>query len=304
MKVLVLGGCGYVGSALCPYLKTNGIEVFSVDLEWFGNPANIPNRILDMSDILDISHIMPLDYDAIVLLAGHSSVKMCLNNLLPTFKNNVQNFVELLGKVKKGTKFIYASSSSVYGKVNRSIMDENCIEYVCSNYYDFSKFEIDSYMKMNQDVEYYGLRFGTINGFSHNFRNDIMLNSMYATAMSDKEIRVNNLQVRRPILGMYDLCKAILTILKKGSFEKRGIYNLASFNGSVDAISQRAAKILEVPVRYMTDTDAYDFAISTGKFENTFKFNFVETVDSILFSITENKDNLVMSNRNQPKFYD
>ncbi len=37
MKILVTGGCGYVGSALIPKLLKDGHKIISVDTKWFGD---------------------------------------------------------------------------------------------------------------------------------------------------------------------------------------------------------------------------------------------------------------------------
>ena len=140
---------------------------------------------------------------------------MCENNMTSTMKNNVLNFVELLDKIDKNQTFIYASSSSVYGDTKENVVSETYVHFEPNNFYDLSKYEIDSYAALT-DKKYFGLRFGTANGASPNFRNDIMINAMTFNGRKNDKVFCFNPEIHRPILGVKDLCRAIQIIIKKG----------------------------------------------------------------------------------------
>ena len=72
-RVLLLGGCGYIGSRLGPYLRRRGHFVQSVDVEWFGNFSEYDNWNMDFCALTREQLDM---FDVIVVLAGHSSVKL------------------------------------------------------------------------------------------------------------------------------------------------------------------------------------------------------------------------------------
>jgi nucleoside-diphosphate-sugar epimerase len=297
-KTLIIGGCGYIGSRLFNYLKQKQYEVVSLDLELFGNP-NVQNTKENYKDLTkeDIAR-----FDNVILLAGHSSVKMCESNMIGCFRNNVQYFVELLSKISKNQKFIYASSSSVYGNVNRNIVTEECEEYVAGSFYDLSKAEIDHYVKIFDEVNYYGLRFGTVNGFSPNTRNDVMINAMVSSAIANGEIKVFNPMIRRPILYINDLCRAVETIILEGNHSNRGLYNLASFNSTADIIGRKTSEVFddvklsvidreptpEENINKKLNSKVYDFAISSDKFISTFNFKFEGTIKDIAIELKEN----------------
>lgn len=300
-RVLLIGGCGYIGSRLHNFLLQQGFDVTSIDLEWFGKFSSFTSRQEDFST-LDTKFIA--SFNSVILLAGHSSVKMCVDNLRSCFNNNVLNFVALLEKIRKDQKFIYASSSSIYGGLSDISIPESSTQYRALNYYDLSKYEIDSYAKLYDGVEYYGLRFGTVNGFSPNFRDDIMLNAMYTTSAKEGVIRISNIKIRRPILGLSDLCRAIVAIIKNGDYTKRGIYNLASFNASVKAIGEGATEYLSARMLIAEDRpNAYDFTISTDLFKSNFGFQFEDTIPSILTEISRGQAQLNHTNRNTPTKY-
>jgi len=314
-KVLIIGGCGYIGSELTRFLKEDH-DVSTTDLEWFGN-FNIGKknrkRINNMNDICDLKVEYVSQFRYVILLAAHSSVKMCKDNSESSLKNNVLNFVKILNMINKNQIFIYASSSSVYGDTKKKVVDEKYSNFEPNNYYDLSKHEIDSYAKLS-DKTYYGLRFGTVNGASPNFRNDIMINAMTYNAIKNGKVFCFNPSIYRPILGIKDLCRAIGFILKKGTSKTSGIYNLASFNSTARQISNKVAKTLNVKMEVIKEipknitnvklqTKAYNFSISSKKFEETFDFEFEETVESIVTSIAEEYDNMNMDNRSNAKIY-
>ena len=309
-KTLIIGGCGYIGSRLFNYLKQKQYKVVSLDLELFGNP-NIQNT---KENYKDLTKENIARFDNIILLAGHSSVKMCESNMVGCFKNNVQYFVELLSKISKNQKFIYASSSSVYGNVNRNIVTEECEEYVAGSFYDLSKAEIDHYVKIFDEVNFYGLRFGTVNGFSPNTRNDVMINAMVSSAIVNKEIKVFNPMIRRPILYINDLCRAVETIILQGNHSNRGLYNLASFNSTADIIGRKTSEVFddvklsvidreptpEENINKKLNSKVYDFAISSDKFISTFNFKFEGTIKDIALELKENLNKaFILNGRNE-----
>jgi len=305
-KILIIGGCGYAGSALFNFLKDKNYEVTSVDLELFGNPG-ISNL---KENYKNLTKEYLSNFTDVILFAGHSSVKMCETNMMGAFKNNVQYFLELTEKISINQKFIYASSSSVYGNVNRNIVTEECEEYVAGSFYDLSKAEIDHYMKISDKINYYGLRFGTINGYAPNIRNDVMINAMAFSAIKNKEIKVFNPMIRRPILYIKDLCRAVETIILNGNFQTRGIYNLASFNSTPDIIGRKTAEVFEniklsifernptpeESINKKLVSKAYDFAISSDKFISTFDFIFEGTIKDIALELKEKEAEIIISN--------
>jgi UDP-glucose 4-epimerase len=283
-KILIIGGCGYIGSRLFQYLTQKRYPVDTVDLEWYGNYIN-PRNI--KRDYETLSRPFLRKYDNIILLAGHSSIPMCESKMIDTFENNVFKFLTLLNKIED-QKFIYASSSSVYGNTKKHKITEDYDRYSPTNFYDLTKKEIDYYAQLSK-VNYYGLRMGTVCGYSPNLRVDVMINKMIETALIKKEIVVFNKNFYRPILGINDFCRLVEKIL----ISKRvrpGLYNVASFNSQIEIIAQKVAKVLGIPSikNVGTSPGYYSFSISTKKFEKTFRFKFNDSIDLIVNSIIKN----------------
>lgn len=304
-KVLLIGGNGYIGSYL-NYTFSNKFNISIIDIDWFSDHTQ------NSLDFKFLKKDYLSNFDSIIMLAGHSSVKMCQIDMMSSFKNNVHNFLELVEKLDD-QKFIYASSSSVYGETDNKIVNE-IYPAKPINFYDMSKNVIDTYM-LKSNKNFYGLRFGTVNGWSPNLRTDVMINAMYDSAIVNNHIKLYIKEIMRPILGIKDLSSAIERILNHNE-SKPGIYNVASFNKTAEEIAFELSSILNKPIieydhKNLTvvtnaklQTSTYDFAIDSCKFQNAYNFEFKETIASIVESLISNYNNCTKTKRDIPKYYD
>lgn len=281
-NILILGGTGYIGSALFNKLKSKH-NVDTIDLEWFGNYSNPNNLKIDFGSL---SEKMLDHYDTVILTAANSSVPLC-KDLHDAFDNNVVKFLALVKKLKS-QKFIYASSSCVYTSLSDIPKDEETVLTPLDGM-TLTKTTIDHFMAMT-DIEYYGLRFGSVNGWSPNMRKDLMINSMTLSAKQDNQVVVTNGDAFRPILSINDLSRAVEKIVDSDQ-DKRGIYNLASFNANIKQIGEQVASLMNVPLLDKGKTFTYNFKISSQKFMDAYSFEFEDTVESISNSIIFNEYN-------------
>jgi nucleoside-diphosphate-sugar epimerase len=87
------------------------------------------------------------------------------------------------------------------------------------------------------------------------------------------------------MLGIEDLCRAVERCIEQ---PVPGIYNLSSFNATVGEIAEAVSRKLGADIVDKGNTaNAYDFALDTGLFEQTFDFTFIETPDTILNGLIE-----------------
>lgn len=279
MRVLIIGGCGYIGSAIQNFLEDK-YDVTTLDLEWFGN-YNISKNTNVRKDFSEVDETFINSYDVIVHTAANSSVPLC-KDIHDSFENNVTKFLRLVSKIKK-PKFIYASSSCVY--VTSESPQKETDFSMPTDGLTLSKTVIDMTMPL-LDVEFYGLRFGSVNGWSPNMRTDLMINSMTSSAKKTGKVIVTNGHAMRPIISTNDLARSVLAIIENES-DKRGIYNLASFNENILEIGRSVAEYTGAELVDNGNTSTYNFTISSEKFTNTFNFKFEATPESIVRSILE-----------------
>ena len=293
-KVLIIGGNGYVGSRLI-YDLHNTYNIHSVDICWFGQP----DSHTEVRDYNQLTKQELSQYNAIILLAGHSSVKMCDGPVLASWSNNVNNFIDLVNKLDKSQILIYASSGSVYGSSNTVSLEDIPLKFKPINNYDLTKYSLDVHAEKFIRTGYtiIGLRFGTVNGWSPHIREELMINSMTKKALYDGEILINNKTITRPILGIVDISRAVKKIIDK---PVSGVYNLASFADTVENISGYVSSILNVKVQETINVSgSYDFVMNTDKFKSTYDFEFKESINSIVDEIGNKFEKAEFSNRNK-----
>jgi nucleoside-diphosphate-sugar epimerase len=298
-NVLIIGGNGYVGSRLRQVLAQD-YTVESVDCCWYN---------YDETSKRTDYHKLTVDYlatfDAVVLLAGHSSVASCNGDIQSPWLNNVTNFTDLAAKLSfKNIPLIYASSASVYGNsLPGQLFVESNKQFIPVNNYDITKYTLDLEATVAglRGQMIMGLRFGTVNGWAPNLRADVMINAMYNTAKSQGKITVTNKHINRALLGIEDLCRGIARCIEQPT---AGIYNMASFNSSVENIANAVAEQLGVPVVDRgTTANVYDFGLDTKLFEQTFDFTFTETPVTIVDSLIKKYEQSHVERRDNYMIY-
>ena len=285
-RVLVIGGCGYVGGAIFSQLSGIGHSVHTVDLELSGN---VINPINIKRDYRTLSRKFLSGYEVVVVAAAHSSVSQCSGDPYGAFQNNVVNFVNLLAKLKN-QKLIYASSSCVYSGSNLNIdhIENSTLPTPC-DHLTLTKSVIDQYAQKSS-VECYGLRFGSVNGYTPNFRRDLMINAMSLSAMTNGVVRVSNKHQYRPILFIRSLAAAVERIVDSKE-DRRGIYNVANFNMQIGAIAGAVGAHFGVQIEEVRGPSGYDFRIDSGRFRRAFGLPEV-TIKDIVSQIDWNKEEI------------
>jgi nucleoside-diphosphate-sugar epimerase len=285
-KVLIIGSDGYIGSSLYDYLLSNDIETDGVDIGWFG----IVNEKTKVCDYNSLSKEYINSYSHIVLLAGHSSVSMCINNDISCHQNNVNNFLNLLDKIDDTQKLIYASSLAIFGSSDKIVTEQDPLAKA-TNMYDYSlaarEHLVDIYHKNT-----FGLRFGSVSGFSKNYRGENLVNSITYNALMYNKITISNPNLMRALLGLNDLCKAILYIINS-DINGNKVYNLSSINKSILEFGEVIQKFTgaELIINDSLKT-GYSFQSSSDLFINEFGFTFNDSVESIFSEIKDNLSNI------------
>src|ERR1700757_1465831 len=270
MKLLIAGGAGYLGSVMIPKLLERGYKVDVVDLFWFGN--HLPRQVgILRKDIFQLTEEDLEPYDQVIFLAGLSNDPMAEYSPHKNFVFNAAApaYLAYMAKIAKVKRFIYASSCSVYGYTENELYDET--RPVGSMYpYGISKLQGEqaAVQLIDKTFSVIALRKGTISGYSPRMRFDLIINTMFKTAMKNRIITVNNPSIWRPILSIDDAATAYIRAVEANQ-KISGVFNIASGNYTVgevadlvkSAIQERMKIPVSLEIKHIQDFRNYKVSI-------------------------------------------
>jgi len=270
MTVLVIGGCGYIGSALVDRLASENVPTTVWDLD-VSTALDKPCVNYQTQDFLLADDQAFRMFDTVVLLAGYSSVTSAERNPQGALRTNAEGLCKVL-RAAKETFVMYASSASVYDGSAGSQAAEEFPLATPRNVYDLTKQVGDAIASMYGN-HWLGLRFGTVNGVSRNMRIDLIINRMVKTALEIGQVEIANGHVSRGILAIEDLVEFMMNqIASPPPVTASGLVNLASFNSTVRSIGEEVASRLNAEVIEMPASSTYDFSLACNKAASIFGF--------------------------------
>lgn len=221
--VLVIGGAGYIGSALLPRLLAEGYRVRLLDLLLYGTEPiaewlDHPRLEVMQADFRQVDKVVEAmrDVDAVIHLGGIVGDPACALDEELTTEINVMA-TRVIAEVAKGSgvsQFIFASTCSVYGASDH-ILDEKS-ELNPVSLYARSKIASERVLEQMADERFAPLilRFGTIYGLSGRTRFDLVVNLLTAKALVDGEITVFGGDQWRPFVHVDDAARVVLMALQ------------------------------------------------------------------------------------------
>ena len=298
-KILIIGGNGYVGSRLYESLLKENYDVDNLDLCWFG-------KLYDetiVKDYRDLTESELSKYTHIILLAGHSSVSMSKDNNFSCITNNVSNFVSLVEKLSDEQILLYASTLAVYGANPKHVTEQDEL-MDAKNIYDYTFIAREDIAKLYPTKKLVGLRFGSVNGFSKNFRNENIINALSSNIVTNNELVVSNGHAYRSILGITDLSRCFIRLIESNEI-LHSVYNLTSLNDTILNIAQKIHSFgnSNLTINESSFQTDYSFNCSSKLFETEFDFEFMDSVDSIFDDVSKNFNNIIFNKKREKKHY-
>ena len=257
MKVLVVGGAGYIGSVLVQVLISRGHQVGVYDVMLFGDSGlnSIRSELnLVVGDIRGFSAEHASGYDAVVNLAGISSDPTAEFKPDLTMELNVEGAVHVATVCKEMgvSRYLYASSCSIYdtnsyGDEADVLLDETSAVKPTSTY-AHSKLEAEHRILPMTDDQFSAtsLRKGTIYGFSPRMRFDLVINTLMKDAITRKVMTLHaGGEMWRPVVHVTDAARAYAACLEADASLVAGqIFNVVYGNFRVSEMALRVREAL------------------------------------------------------------
>ena len=287
-KIFVTGGAGYVGCVLIPRLLQDGHSVTVLDLMIYGEEV-LPNNVnlkAIKGDIRDQSVLRDLipGHDIVIHLACISNdpsfemnpdlgKSINLDAFRPLVEISRDNFVE---------RFIYASSSSVYGvKEEPNVHEEMSLEPLT----DYSIFKADCEKILleyqSKDFTTITIRPATVCGYSPRQRLDVVVNILTNLAFHKREITIFGGSQLRPNIHIKDMAEAYISLINAPKEKVAGeIFNAGYENHSVRQIGEIVKEAIgqDVVLKTVPTDDNRSYHVSSEKMKKVLGFTATNTI--------------------------
>ncbi len=287
-KILIIGGAGYVGSELVKYLLSKNYNITVFDLMIYGDNLDENENLKKIKgDVRDINKINQLmrDSNIVIHLACISNDPSFELNPLLGKSINLDSFEPIVISAQKNNieKFIFASSSSVYGvKKEKNVIEDMSLEPLT----DYSKYKVEC---ENILKKYFSKNFitsivrpATVCGYSSRQRLDVVVNILTNLAYHKREITVFGGEQLRPNINIKDMVRAYDHILNAKSDIINGqIFNVGSENYSVEQIGNLVKKVVggDVTFKIEETNDKRSYHVSSQKIKDILDFNIEFTIE-------------------------
>lgn len=294
--VLVVGGAGYIGSILTRQLLDTGYRVRVLDLELFGTKSladviehpRLEVMKGDFRNIEDAARALR-GMDAVCHLAAIVGDPACALDRETTITVNyaAAKMMAQLAKANGVTKFVFASTCSVYGDSEDIMSEDSPLNPV--SLYATTKIDAERALLDTADADFQPtiLRFATAYGWSHRPRFDLVANLFSAQAVTDKKIRVFNGEQWRPFVHTRDIARACVLTLEAPLAKVGGhIFNVGdeSQNYTLTQLGQIVAQScpgIEVE-EVRNGDDARNYRVNFSKIRRTLGFRAsIDLVDGV-----------------------
>ena len=269
MKILIVGGAGYVGGYVTDLLIETNNEIIIYDNLLYEDQFQ-KNVNFVYGDVRDYKKIQKyFDWaDTVVWMAALVGDGACSINPVITNQVNFES-VENLAKNFNG-KIVFFSTCSVYGAQD-NILDENSNTNPLSVYASTKLSAEKILLNKNSLIFRLGTLFGIGDTFSR-IRMDLVVNVLTAKAITEKKLTVFGGRQFRPLLHVKDSARMIILATES---EKTGIYNLHSENIKIIDLAERVKKKFENVLIEKVDIkfqDARNYRVNGDKLKKDFDF--------------------------------
>ena len=313
-KIFITGGAGYVGAMLVPRLLELGNSVTVLDLMWYGEDVidAHPNLVMVKGDIRDqvlLRKTIP-GHDSVIHLA-------CISND-PSFEMdpklgesiNLDAFQPLveISRASGVNRFIYASSSSVYGvKSEPNVSEDMSLEPLT----DYSRFkaECEKILANYQSPEFttVTIRPATVCGYSRRQRLDVVVNILSNLAFHKRKITVFGGKQLRPNIHIADMVEAYVVLLNAPRELIAGeIFNAGYENQSVEELANSVRDVMGDDVELVTSPtdDNRSYHISSQKISKVLGFVPSHTIkDAIVYMKQALESGLLPNSLTDDKYF-
>lgn len=280
MKILLIGGAGYIGIPLTHHLIGLGYDVTILDSLVYQQDLNLPNGItLIKDDVRNIKkYIDQLDkFDVIFYMVSPRLLHLGNNEQIQPQLEYLEETVKLVKK----QRFFFFSSCSVYGH-SEELLNENSKTMVTSFYSELKIKSEELLKKYKKNITI--LRLSTLFGYSPVSRNDLLINNFIRDIEDLDHLEIYDGNAWRPNIHIDDLVQVLEKIVKENISEK-------VINVGHDSLNITKLKLVEIIQKFykkkikvvsVVADDSRNYKVDFGKINNYIKHSYNTYENSIM----------------------
>lgn len=322
MKVLVIGGAGYIGSILVEELLERGYAVKVLDRLYFDDQGlqNVQEKIeLVVGDMRCIAPAVLEDVDAVINAGGISNDPSAEYNPKANHEMNALATESSARQCKEMgiKKYIFSSSCSVYdfgiSEQDRDLILDEKVPVQPKSAYAKSKLAGEEFLLnlVGRDFCPVILRNGTVFGFSPRMRYDLVVNTFVKDALSRGAIDLFcGGEIWRPLVAVRDVARTYIACLEADDEKVRGqIFNVVYKNFRISELALRTREVLrELGVRPEINANyryrgVRNYRASGKKLEEALGIRPLISVEESIKEIVEKVKEYQYTDFDNPRYY-
>ena len=319
-SIFITGGAGYCGVRLVPQLLSKGYQVTVYDTLYFGNKfQDLDNSNLNVikGDIRDTENLSRscINHDVFISLACISNdASFDLDeNLSKTINMDAFEPMVQSAKLSGIKRFIYASSSSVYGVSDKKDVTEDH-PLVPLTLYNKFKGMCEPILKKYTNNNFEGVIFrpATVCGYSERLRLDLSVNILTNHAVNNNKITVFGGSQLRPNLHIQDYCDVVELLINSESKKiQNQIFNVGYQNMSIMEIAQLVKKVVlkefpekqDIPIEITESNDNRSYHINSEKIKKILNFQPKHSIEEAVTELCNAFKNKLIPNSFEDDIY-
>ena len=277
MKILLLGGAGYIGSTLTEFLLKEKYQVTVLDNFMYEQntlASYCSNNFFSIikEDIRNINNLKKIikDYDLIFPLAALVGAPLCNFKKEEAESINLKAQLNLFKIISNNQIIIMPTTNSAYGKGDvNNFCDENSKLNPLSTY---AKHKVEVEKELLQRKNVISFRLATVFGMSPRMRLDLLVNDFVYRAVKDKYIVLFEANFKRNYIHIRDVCRAFIHAIKNFEKMKSNIFNigLSDANISKKELCDQIKQFVDFEYYindFKKDPDQRNYVVSNKKIE-------------------------------------
>ena len=317
-SIFITGGAGYCGSRLVPQLIKKGYHVTVYDIMYFGNNffSEHENLKIISGDIRDINKLKSSseNHDIFLHLAciSNDASFQLDEDLSKTINLDCFEPMVIAAKNNGIKRFIYASTSSVYGVSDKKNVTEDH-PLVPLTLYNKFKGMCEPLLLNNTSESFEGVIFrpATVCGHAPRQRLDVSVNILTNFAVNKKKIQVFGGDQLRPNLHIQDYCNLVELLIEAPKSDiQNEIFNVGYQNMSINEIAELVKKVVEKEFSFenieITKTESDDnrsYHINSDKIKEKLKFSPQFSIENAVVELCNAFKNNLLPNSFDDDFY-